>query len=77
MDAISSLLDLEDKTGGQLMTFSAGSERGTYELNGTALTLHPQGRKAYVVLVFPFDIGGKPERMPDHVYFGGTMLKRL
>jgi hypothetical protein len=76
MDAVGSVLDLEEKSG-QVLGFSSGSEQGTYELNGTALSLHPAGRKAYVVLTFPFDIGGDPQKMPDHVYFGGTMLKRL
>jgi hypothetical protein len=76
MDAVGSVLDLEQKTD-QAMGFSSGSEQGTYELNGTALSLHPAGRKAYVVLAFPYDIGGDPKKMPGHVYFGGTMLKRL
>jgi hypothetical protein len=76
MDAVGSLLDLEEKSG-QVLGFSSGTEQGTYELNDTALSLHPAGRKAYVVLTFPYDIGGDPKKMPDHVYFGGTMLKRL
>jgi hypothetical protein len=76
MDAVGSLLDLEEKTD-QVMAFSSGSEQGTYELDGTALSLHPAGRKAYVVLTFPYDVGGDPKKAPDHVYFGGTMLKRL
>ena len=76
MDAVGTLLDLEDKNN-ELMDFSAGKEQGSYELSGTALTLHPDGRAPYVVLTFPYDIGGDPKKMPDHVYFGGTMLKRL
>ena len=76
MDAVGSILDLEQKTD-QVLGFSSGSEQGTYELNGTALTLHPAGRKPYVVLTFPYDVAGDPKKMPDHVYFGGTMLKRL
>jgi hypothetical protein len=76
MDAVGSGLDLEEKTD-QVLAFSSGNEQGTYELNGTALSLHPTGRKPYVVLTFPYDVAGDPKKMPDHVYFGGTMLKRL
>jgi hypothetical protein len=76
MDAMATELDLEQKSD-QLLAWSAGNEQGTYELDGTALKLDPVGRKPYVVLTFPYDVGGNPKTAPDHIYFGGTMLKRL
>lgn len=54
---------------------STGGERGTYRINGNALTLMPQGGKQQVVSTFPYDDGSKgPE--PRSIYFGGGMLKR-
>jgi hypothetical protein len=54
---------------------SSSAERGTYTIDGTALTLKPEGGKERVVSTFPYDDGSKgPE--PRRMYFGGGMLKR-
>lgn len=52
------------------------SERGRYRIDGTALTLMPDGGPQTVVSTFPYDDGSTgPE--PHSVYFGGGMLKRI
>ena len=55
---------------------SAGSERGNYRIEGTALHLMPEAGKETVVSTFSYDDGSKgPARRS--VYFGGGMLKRV
>lgn len=54
---------------------SSGQENGTYEIDGTVLTLTPDGGEARSLTTFPYDDGsqgGYPRRM----FFGGGMLKR-
>ena len=53
---------------------SAGSERGKYRIEGTALHLMPEGGKETVVSTFPYDDGSKGPA-PRSVYFGGGMLE--
>lgn len=55
---------------------STGQESGHYQLNGTLLHLMPTGKAAYDVLVFPYTMDDAAKVKPDHLYFGGTMLKR-
>ena len=70
MDAVGVL---GDKDG--VDAFEGGSEKGTYTLNGTDLTL--TSGKTYHVLAFPYNADDGAAVKPDHVYFGGSMLKRI
>lgn len=59
----------------EVSTGGSGGERGTYALDGTALTLQPEGGEARVYSVFPYDDGTEGPA-PRRLYFGGGMLKR-
>ena len=56
---------------------STGQESGRYQLNGTLLHLTPTGKPAYDILIFPYTMDDASKVKPDHLYFGGTMLKRM
>ena len=58
---------------------SAGSSRdeaGTYEIDGTVLTLTPAGGASRTLTTFPYDDGTEGEK-PRRMFFGGGMLKRI
>jgi hypothetical protein len=54
---------------------STGQESGTYELDGTVLTLTPNGDAARSLTTFPYDDGSQGAQ-PRRMFFGGGMLKR-
>ena len=62
---------------GRLPSASATEEQtGTYEIDGTALTLHPAGKPARTALVFPYNDDRSPLQ-PHWLYFNGVMLTRI
>lgn len=55
---------------------SSGGESGTYEIDGTVLTLAPAGGAPRTLTTFPYDDGTEGEQ-PRRMFFGGGMLKRI
>jgi len=54
---------------------STGSEAGSYTVDGTALTLTPDGGEPMMVAAFPFGEDVATDH-PEWIYLGGTMMKR-
>ena len=54
---------------------STGEESGSYEIDGTVLTLTPDGGAARSLTTFPYDDGSEGAQ-PRRMFFGGGMLKR-
>ena len=52
---------------------AAGTETGTYEIDGTALALRPAAGTARVAMVFPYD-DGTAGPAPRRLYFDGALL---
>jgi len=54
---------------------STTEERGTYQLDGSVLTLAPEGGQPRQLTTFPYDDGSQGPQ-PRRLFFGGGMLKR-
>jgi len=59
-----------------MTTGTSGGERGTYRLDGTALTFMPAGGQPRTVCAFPYDDGTKGPQ-PRRLFLGGVMMKHL